>query len=176
VKSSPGTRSHRLPLLLNALAATTVLGLVGCAELDASEPTADTVARSEGPLTATPGTASFGRVLVGSETDLGLELDNVGRTELIIGQVSIIPPDPYDPAYVPPDPCVPPDPYHNPPGFLTTRLIAPCVRPGDATKLALAFAPTEAGGFAAGVQIDYATSDGVAYTLTVPATACAVTR
>ncbi len=154
-------------LLLGACA----LGLLGCIDLDDSESSTDTAVRSEGPLTARRG-AAFGQVRVGSATELGLQLDNTGKSELVIRQITIIPPDPYDPAFVPPDPCYPPDPFHNPPGYLTTRLIAPCVKPAGATTLGLAFAPSATGGYAAGIQVDYATADGGAYTLTIPATAC----
>jgi hypothetical protein len=167
-------RSRSFPLTLGALA---VLGLVGCA----IDP-ADTTARSEGPLAATPDTAQLGRFEVGGAGELSLQLDNGGRSEVIIRRVSLIPPDPYTPRDLMPEPCVPPDPYHNPPGFrpaedyLTTRLIAPCVKPGGTTTLALGFTARDAGGFAAGIQVEYATSDGGAFTLTVPATACAVAR
>lgn len=154
-------------LLLGACA----LGLFGCTDLDDPESSSDTAVRSEGPLT-TPRGAAFGQVRVGSSTALGLQLDNTGRSEIVIRQISILPPDPYDPAFVPPDPCVPPDPYHNPPGYLTTRLIIPCIKPAGSTTLSLSFAPSATGGYAAGIQVDYATADGHAYALTIPATAC----
>ncbi len=144
------------------------VGLVGCVDPDDST---DTAVRSEGPLIARRG-AMFGQVRVGSSTELGLQLDNAGKSEIVIRQITIIPPDPYDPAVVPPDPCYPPDPFHNPPAYLTTRLLAPCVKPADSTTLALAFAPSATGGYAAGIQVDYATAEGGAYSLTIPATAC----
>lgn len=129
---------------------------------------------------------------MGSSGELSVELANAGRSEIIIRGVSLVPPDPYAPGYVPPDPCLPPDPYHNPPSdippdpyhnppadlppeaYLTTRLIAPCVKPGGSTPLGLSFAARNAGGFAAGVRIEYATADGGAFTLTVPAAACVI--
>ncbi|MBL0217094.1 MAG: hypothetical protein IPQ07_24875 [Myxococcales bacterium] len=178
--------------LVAAVAAGALLGLVGCATdpSDLEDPDLAS-ARSEGPLAAAPGIAALGRFRVGTSGELAVQLDNSGRTDIVIRQVSLVPPDPYVPGYVPPDPClppdpyttsVPPDPYHNPPAFLppesylTTRLIAPCVKPGDSTTLSLGFLARDAGGFAAGVRIAYATADGAAFTLTVPASACAVAR
>lgn len=156
-------------LLLGACA----LGLLGCTDLDDADSSADTAVRSEGPLTAQRG-AAFGQVHLGSATQLGLRLDNAGRSEIIIRQITVVPPDPYAPAFVPPDPCYPPDPYHNPPAYLTTRLLAPCVMPTESRTLSLALSPSDTGGFAAGILIEYATADGAAYKLTVPATACVV--
>ncbi|CAN5187200.1 hypothetical protein BH11MYX1_BH11MYX1_05490 [soil metagenome] len=172
------------------LAAGALLGIVGCAtDVD---PDLTTSARSEGPLAAAPGSAALGRFRVGDSGRLTVALANSGRSEITIRNISLIPPDPYSPAYVPPDPCyppdpfhnppadVPPDPYHNPPGdlpptaYLTTRLIAPCVKPGGSTSLDVGFSAINAGGFAAGIQLEYATGDGQAFALTVPATACAV--
>jgi len=146
--------------------------VTGCIDLDADE-SPDTAVRSEGPLTAPRG-ASFGRVRAGGTSNLDLALENTGRSEIIVRRISVVPPDPYDTAFVPAEPCVPPDPYRNPPAFLTTRLIAPCVMPAGATTLAVAFAPRENGGYAAGISVEYATADGHAYTLTIPATACVV--
>lgn len=157
-----------IPLCL--LGACALLG--GCIDPDDAD-TDDTAVRSEGPLTAQRA-ATFGLVRAGGTTTASLSLDNRGRSEIIIRQVTVIPPDPYDPAFVPPDPCLPPDPYHNPPAFLTTRLIAPCVMPASSTTLALSFAPSATGGYASGIRVDYATADGAAYSLTIPATACVV--
>ncbi len=152
------------------LAAGAALALVGC--IDDTDSTTDTAVRSEGPLTARA--ALFGQVRTRSTTGLDLQLVNDGKSEIVIRGVTIVPPDPYDPAFVPPDPCYPPDAYHNPPAFLTTRLIAPCVMPAGATTLSVAFAPSETGGYAAGIKVEYATADGGAYSLTIPATACVV--
>ncbi len=170
MKALPSTSSS-VPWSL-VLGACALAGSFGCVDLDDSEASTDTAVRSEGPLTTPRGSIAFGQVRTGSTTELGLQLDNTGRSEIVIRQVSIVPPDPYAPAYVPPDPCIPPDPYHNPPGDLTTRLIVPCIKPAGTTTLNVAFAPSEAGGFAAGIRVDYATADGGAYSLTVPATAC----
>ncbi len=154
------------------------LGLFGCTDLGDPEATPDTpdiTVRAVGPLTAPRG-AAFGQVSVGSSTLLGLELDNGGRSEVTIRQVTVYPPDPFDPAFVPPDPCLPPDPYHNPPSNFTPRLLAPCVKPAGTTTLSVAFSSPAAGGFAAGIRVDYATADGGAYSLTIPATACVTAR
>ncbi len=192
---SPSSPPSPRRYLLAAVAAGALLGLVGCATDPADVDDPDLAsARSEGPLSATPGIAALGRFRVGTSGELAVQLVNSGRTDVIIRQVSLIPPDPYVPGYVPPDPCLPPDPYHNPPddvppdpyhnppsnsppeSYLTPRLIAPCVKPGDSTTLSLGFVARDAGGFAAGVQITYATADGTAFTVTVPASACAVAR
>ena len=165
--------------LLLAVGAASLFGLLGCTDLDDStndtSDTSDTSVRSLGPLTA-PRNAAFGQVGIGSSSLLGLELDNGGRSEVTIRQVTMYPPDPFDPAFVPPDPCIPPDPYHNPLENFTPRLLAPCVKPAGTTTLFVAFASPTAGGFAAGIRVDYATGDGGAYTLTIPATACVTAR
>lgn len=171
------------------LAAATLVGLVGCAVDD--DPAPITSARSEEPLTAAE-PAALGQFRVDDTGHVDVTLANGGRKEIIIRKISLIPPDPYAPEFVPPDPCYPPDPYHNPPGdvppdpyhnpptyhapetYVTTRLLAPCVKPGGATTLEVGFSAIDAGGFAAGIQIEYATADGEAFTLTVPTTACAI--
>jgi len=63
---------------------------------------------------------------------------------------------------------------YAPDANLTTRLIAPCVKPGGSTVIGLGFYAKDAGGFAAGIRIEYATEGGGAFALTVPATACIV--
>lgn len=148
-----------------------VIGLVGC--LDAETDPPDLAERSDGPLAARRD-ALFGRVRAGSTSPLELQLENTGRSEIIVRAVRTIPPDPYDVAFAPPEPCGLPDPRHNPPSDLTARLIVPCVMPASASALSLGLTPSQTGGFAAGIQIDYATADGASYTLVVPATACVV--
>lgn len=159
IRSSPTRARH--PYLAAAAA---LLGLVGCAELDPTDPTdtpdTENAALARGSLAATPISADFGRVIVGRTAGLAVTLTNRGTTEIIINNVAI--------GY-PPDPYVPPDPYHNPPGDLTARLIVPCVRPGASTTLQLTFAPTAVEDLVANVDLSYTTSTGLAYRLTVPA-------
>ena len=76
------------------------------------------------PLAAVPQSVELGTVRRGTTATAEVALTNRGRDELIISGVQIVPPDPR----YPPDPGVPPDPGH-------IELIAPCVRPGESTRM-----------------------------------------